>query len=479
MYTWEKIEMFKSWRRATANSTAGRVGRGFHSVLSRVAFTAVMVVALVAAPLPSLAAPGGADLQNIPDRVLQAQSEDPIIVSFAQARYDVYEDSTDGAEIRVSLSASSDGTIVIPLTAMQTDVSSRFQNAVPSTLNIVSDTGQTFAMRPTDNTDADGGYRLDIAIDGANLPAGYRLGRPSIATVYLIDDDSPNIRLNNHWVSLTEGNAGTWNVRLTQLPTAPVTVTITGSDSNAATASPSVLTYTTATWNTNQEVTLTGVEDDDFKDEEVRFTHRVTGGDYEAASQTLRVTVTDDDEPALAFSPAGLGIQEGNSGRYQLMLNGRPKETTVVRLTSSNTSVVTVSPGRHTFRTSDWNRPRTVTVRARSDADENDNSATIRHTAEGAEFDGLTGNVPVVVEDDDKPGIKVSANRVSVNEGGTVRWTARLNTRPTTTVTLTVASGDEGAVTVTPAVLTFTTENWNRTQSVQATSVEDADYGDE
>ena len=80
--------MFKSWRKATAGSTAGRIGRRFHRVLSRVALPAVLIAALVATPLQILGDPGA----------VQAQDE-TIAVSFRDMVYYVHEDDNDGVNV--------------------------------------------------------------------------------------------------------------------------------------------------------------------------------------------------------------------------------------------------------------------------------------------------------------------------------------------------------------------------------------------
>ena len=297
---------------------------------------------------------------------------------------------------------------------------------------------------------------LDLVIDSTatNFPSGLTVVTPSIARVNIIDDESPNIQLSAYSQSVFEGTSftvtdadppadsqtpSTWTVRLTADPgdDVEVTVTIASSDSGAATVEPATLTFTGGTggdWETPQNTTVTGVEDADFVGETVMFTHSAAGGDYgSAATRAVRVSVTDDDTPELILSPTSMFIQEGITGRYTVKLNGQPKETTVVRFSvpEAQQGLVNVSRERITFRRGDWNKARVVEVEALQDEDQNNNSVIIGHTAEGAEFDGLSKNFAVVIEDDDKPGIRVSTNRVNVGEGGTVSWRVRLNTAPT------------------------------------------------
>ncbi len=485
--------MFKSWRKATAGSTAGRIGRRFHRVLSRVALPAVLIAALVATPLQILTSPA---------EIAQAQTEDPITVSFAEATYNVIEGSTVNVTVEVSADAPTNG-YIIPITALQSDQGERVTSLAESVTIQSGQTSATLEVAATANEEADGNYVLDLVIDSTatNFPLGLTVVTPSIARVNIIDDESPNIQLSAYSQSVFEGTdftvtgdppvasnqEATWTVQLTEDPGADVevTVTISSSDPGAATVDPPTLTFTggiDGTWDDTQEVTVTGVEDANFVGETVMFTHAASGGDYgSAATRAVRVSVTDDDTPELILSPTSMFIQEGITGRYTVKLNGQPKETTVVRFSvpEAQQGLVNVSRERITFRRGDWNKARVVEVEALQDEDQNNNSVIIGHTAEGAEFDGLSKNFAVVIEDDDKPGIRVSTNRVNVGEGGTVSWRVRLNTAPTSDVTVTLASPDPDAVTVEPAELIFTTSNWGRDRTVTATAVEDDDFSDE
>ena len=52
-------------------------------------------------------------------------------------------------------------------------------------------------------------------------------------------------------------------------------------------------------------------------------------------------------------------------------------------------------------------------------------------------------------------------------------------TQPSAVVTVTIGSGDTGAVTVTDSSLVFTTGDWGTAQSVMVSGVEDADANSE
>ena len=59
------------------------------------------------------------------------------------------------------------------------------------------------------------------------------------------------------------------------------------------------------------------------------------------------------------------------------------------------------------------------------------------------------------------------------------KYTVTLDTQPTANVTVSVSSEDEGAATVSPSKLTFSTTNYNTAQTVTVSAADDADGRDE
>jgi hypothetical protein len=91
--------------------------------------------------------------------------------------------------------------------------------------------------------------------------------------------------------------------------------------------------------------------------------------------------------------------------------------------------------------------------------------------------------IPVTtIDDDDPPGLIIGqSGDTRVSEAGTSDvFTVELTTQPATDVVLTVMSGDQGEVRVTPSTLIFRRSNWNVPQTVTVTGVDDsADDGDQ
>ena len=77
------------------------------------------------------------------------------------------------------------------------------------------------------------------------------------------DDDAVGITVSTiSGLNTTEaGGAATFTVVLASQPTADVSVALSSGDTSEGTVAPAALTFTAATWNVAQTVTVTGVND--------------------------------------------------------------------------------------------------------------------------------------------------------------------------------------------------------------------------
>ena len=299
--------------------------------------------------------------------------------------------------------------------------------------------------------------------------------------VTVIDDDSAGVTISDDTLSVGEnGGRSSYTVRLNSRPGSTVTITPVSSDTNVARVSPRVLTFSPGAWNRPKSVTVTGVNNNtiDAGNRSATITHRITGDATYAAltAGSLEVTVIDDDRAGVTISEEMLSVSEnGGRGSYTVRLNSRPGSTVTITSVSNDTNVAMVSPRVLTFSPGAWNRPKSVTVTGvnNNTIDAGNRSATITHRITGdAAYAALTaGNLEVTVIDDDRAGVTISETVLSVSEnGGRGTYTVRLNSQPGSEVTITPVSDTPGAATVSRA-LRFTTGNWNRTQRVTVTGV--------
>ena len=121
------------------------------------------------------------------------------------------------------------------------------------------------------------------------------------------------------------------------------------------------------------------------------------------------------------------------------------------------------------------------TVDDRIDENEESFTVVIATDAEGWEPAGEgRDTATVTITDDDTAGMRVAAaNPLNVAEGESATYTVVLESQPTHDVTITAASGDDGAAAVTPASHVFTPSDWSAPKSFTVSGVADDDSADE
>ena len=135
----------------------------------------------------------------------------------------------------------------------------------------------------------------------------------------------------------------------------------------------------------------------------------------------------------------------------------------------------TVSATSVTFSSTDTSKTFTVTATDDSVDDDGESVSLSFGTLPYGVTAGSPSTASVNLTDNDTRGVTVSKSAVTVAEAtGTATYTVKLNSQPTANVTITPTSGDTTAATVSPASLTFTASNWNDTQTVTVTGVNDA-----
>ena len=208
------------------------------------------------------------------------------------------------------------------------------------------------------------------------------------------------------------------------------------------------------------------------------------GADPSGTANSFNVVVTDLVTGSFVFDPTSVTVVEGESKTYTVALDTRPTGTVTVALSRSGDSDVTFSPATLTFNASGtklWSEPQTVTVNAAMDPDGTPDTATIRHSASGGGYYGVSGNVGVTVIDNDVASLALSTSSLSVTEGKSETYRVRLSVEPTGPVTVTLSSNN-GDVTFSPASLTFNasgTNLWSDPQTVTVSASQDVDRSDE
>src|SRR3569623_560662 len=210
-------------------------------------------------------------------------------------------------------------------------------------------------------------------------------------------------------ITLTEGGAAKfYTVVLNSAPSADVSIILTTGSHIVVT--PSAVTFTPATWNVSQDITVAAVDDAvaDGAHSDV-IVHHVSSADSGYAPLTLgdiQVDIAGNDVlgVAVAESAGGPQVAEGGSGAdYALALRSQPAADVTIAVSGGN--LLTVAPTTLTFTPGNWNIAQPVSVDAINNSSvEGAHSTTITHATSSADsrYNGIAvAAVTAQIIDDD------------------------------------------------------------------------------
>jgi large repetitive protein len=346
---------------------------------------------------------------------------------------------------------------------------------------------RTITVTGVDDAGMDGPVAYVVELAAASADPGYA-GRTGAVAATNADDDVAGLLVTPAaGLQTTEaGGAATLQVALATQPTGDVVVSVASSDPTEGAVSPTSLTFTAATWNVAQPVTVTGV-DDAVADGPVAYAVQLaaTSADAGYAGRTGAASVTSADDDVAGFAvgaPGGTVTSEaGTSVTFTLALTSQPTSDVTLPLSSSDETEGAVSPASVTFTPADWNVVRTVTVTGVDDpAVDGDQAYVVAIGAATSADAAYQGRDPADLlfsnTDDDAAGLLAtpSAGLATTEAGGSATFQLALASQPTADVVVTLATGDATEGTVSPASLTFTAADWSVARTVTVTGVDDA-----
>ena len=303
--------------------------------------------------------------------------------------------------------------------------------------------------------------------------------------VVVKDDDTAGVSIWPSSLSVGEGRRQNYTIALDSEPTSDVTVTVDLPADAGFTVNPGTITFTPQTWGPKY-VYVRGNQDNDAADEPpATIAHTVISTDtlYSgAAAGSVSVTITDDETAMVTISESTLGIEEGATVTYTVVLDTAPTGDVTVTIGGATDSDLALDKTSLTFTTTDWDAPQTVTVTAEQDDDAVDEPVvnlthTVSSTVDNA-YDGtIVDSVSVTVIDDDTVGVTVSPTAVTVVGGRSNEYSVVLDTEPAGDVSVTIAGLTTTDLSLDKTSLTFTTSDWSTAQTVKATALEEAAPG--
>ena len=192
-----------------------------------------------------------------------------------------------GSNSRPAAYASGSGTteLVFEYTVVSGDSDSDGVSIDANALTLDADSGSEDYIRDGDGNDADITHAALAAQSGHQVDGSLT---PPVADANDELDNTLRAVFDKTAVTVDEGGTAKYTVKLSGAPpaTGVTSVRIVSGDEGAATVNPDSLSFTTSTWSTAQEVTVTGVEDRDVQDETVTLAHSVVYTDPDSLRET-------------------------------------------------------------------------------------------------------------------------------------------------------------------------------------------------
>ena len=343
-------------------------------------------------------------------------------------------------------------------------------------------TKQNVTFSGVEDTEYNRGVRRRATIKLTASGADYD-GFTHTMYVNLIDNEpepSPALSFSANDISIGDEAGGTksYTVVLAAEPTAKVTVAVASGDEDVATVSESSLTFTTMNWDTAQTITVTAVDDDIANDGGGRRTtvsHTASGGNYNNISGTVQVVVQNNDQVRIQVFDSSLRCLESGTTTQPVWITSEPtgNVTIALALTNPDPAVVTMDKMSLSFTPLNWKTQQIVTFSGVDDTEYNlgVRGATVKFTARGADYDGLTLTMGVGVYDDEPIPI-------TITEGSSLTRSQSVLMRVSwPSIVISPTSSDLDVVTVTPEDLTWTTDDSGQSQDVTLTAVENDALG--
>jgi Zn-dependent metalloprotease len=348
---------------------------------------------------------------------------------------------------------------------------------------------KTVTVTGVDDVLDDGDVAYAITTSVVSLDPSYNnLIAPNVDVTNVDNDDSALVVTPLGGLVTTEaGGTATFTVALTSQPTADVTVSFVSTNRREGRATPSVQTFTPATWNLARTITLKGVDDAETDGTVAYFIAVNVSSSLDqkyAALPELRISATNiDNDPArfIVTPTTGLATSEaGGQATFLVRLSSKPSADVSLNLASSNPAEGTLAPLTLTFTSVNWAVPQAVVVTGVDDVQADGN---IQYTAifkpgvsSDPNYSGLvTPDVVLVNIDNDVANILVTGgtNIFTSEAGGTVTFTLVLTKAPTGNVSIGIASSNMGEGIANRTTIVFTASNWSKPTLVTVTGIDD------
>jgi len=278
--------------------------------------------------------------------------------------------------------------------------------------------------------------------------------------------------------------SGTFTLTLTSQPVATVSVSLVLPMPEQCTVLPNQIILDADNWDSGALATVTAVDDSIVDGPQICWvnTEKSVSADptfHDLSVRDVKVTVLDDDLPAITVNPTSTTIAEpAGAATFTVTLTSQPTTTVSVPLLSVAPEQCTVSPGSVTLDDTNWNTGVPATVTAVDDQIPDGTQTCLVQTGPASStdpaYDGLpVPDVTVTVLDSNLPAVVVIPTSLTIAEpAGSDIFTLTLTSQPNASVSVSL-SASNNQCTVSPKTISLNAANWETGVIATVTAVDD------
>ena len=387
-------------------------------------------------------------------------------------------EGAEGYKRTFKLNAKPKSDVIVTIKSDHDDrlsISSSSLTFTPSNWN----TDQTVTFTAVDDHIANGDLDFSITINTSSADSRFNDIKNTVQ-VKIKDNDEVGIVYDDSSITLNEGQSVVRTFKLKSQPLADVILNISSEHDDKLTISSKQLIFTSSNWNINQSVTFTAI-DDNIASGDLSFNIKIKPSSTDVLynnipENVIPITIKDNDISGIIYDSISVTLDEGQSITRTFRLKSQPTSNVTLNISSNNSSRLSISKSSLTFTASNWNIDQSVTFTSidNSIADGDVTvSVSIKSTSADINYNNLSSGFTIAVKDNDTSGIITDTTSATINEGQYITRSFKLKSQPTSNVILNISSNNNSRLSITPQSLTFTPSNWNTTQSVTFTAIDD------
>jgi hypothetical protein len=191
--------------------------------------------------------------------------------------------------------------------------------------------------------------------------------------------------------------------------------------------------------------------------------------------------INQDAEPGILFDQQQRQLMEGDSSTSTFMLATQPTADVTVNLTSSNPDRLEIIPSTFTLTQDNWESGKSIKFNAINNNIIDDNcpvTITANTKSNDSNYNNLSADAEVfIINNTNVAGIIANPSKVTLTEGTSKLCDLKLKSKPTSNVTLNLIP-QHNRLRISKSNLTFTSDNWDQTQTISISTPDNNIVGD-